>query len=119
MLRFVPFQDIFSYNVEQSRGDTHNMIVVVMREQGLNLQEAVDFVGALCKASIDRFEEDRQHVPSWGPETDRDVAIYIEGLQNWIVGSLHWSFETERYFGKCGACVKEERIVELLPASRQ
>jgi hypothetical protein len=37
--------DIFSYNVEQARGDTHNMICVVMREQGLSLQEAVDFVG--------------------------------------------------------------------------
>jgi hypothetical protein len=38
-------QDIFSYNVEQSRGDTHNMICVVMDEQGLDLQAAVDFVG--------------------------------------------------------------------------
>jgi hypothetical protein len=37
--------DIFSYNVEQSRGDTHNMICVVMQEQGLSVQEAYDFVG--------------------------------------------------------------------------
>jgi hypothetical protein len=38
-------QDIFSYNVEQARGDTHNMICVVMQEQALDLQTAVDFVG--------------------------------------------------------------------------
>ncbi|KAH7884778.1 isoprenoid synthase domain-containing protein [Phlebopus sp. FC_14] len=107
--------DIFSYNVEQSRRDTHNMIVVLMREQGLDLQSAVDYVGTLCKSSIQCFEENRAMLPSWGDELDRQVAIYVEGLQNWIVGSLHWSFDTERYFGKEGSQVKQRRFVELLP----
>ncbi|TFK33445.1 isoprenoid synthase domain-containing protein [Crucibulum laeve] len=107
--------DIFSFNVEQSRQDTHNMIPVVMRQKNLSLQEAVDFVGDYCKNSIERFETDRKSVPSWGPDVDKDVTIYIEGLQNWIVGSLHWSFDSERYFGKLGAQVKKHRIIELLP----
>ncbi|PPQ77980.1 hypothetical protein CVT25_015447 [Psilocybe cyanescens] len=107
--------DIFSYNVEQSKGDTHNMIPVVMNQEGIDLQEAVDFVGNMCKQSIDRFNEERRALPSWGPEVDRDVAIYVDGLANWIVGSLHWSFESERYFGKNGKQVKATRIVELLP----
>ena len=58
-----------------------------MHEKGLNLQEAVNFVGELCKKCIERFEHDRQHVPSWGPELDYQVEIYIDGLQNWIVGA--------------------------------
>ncbi|KAJ6588973.1 isoprenoid synthase domain-containing protein [Mycena capillaripes] len=107
--------DIFSYNVEQAKGDTHNMIPVVMHEQGLDLQAAVDFVGEMCKQSIDRFNEDRAQLPSWGPKIDRDVAVYVDGLANWIVGSLHWSFMSERYFGKKGAAVKASRVVELLP----
>ncbi|KAJ8487526.1 hypothetical protein ONZ45_g9641 [Pleurotus djamor] len=107
--------DIFSYNVEQSKGDTHNMIPVVMHEEGLDLQSAVDFVGQLCKQSIDRFNEDRANLPSWGPEIDRDVAIYVGGLADWIVGSLHWSFESERYFGKAGREIKKTRVVNLLP----
>ncbi|KAH9478347.1 Sesquiterpene synthase Agr1 [Psilocybe cubensis] len=107
--------DIFSYNVEQSKGDTHNMIPVVMNQEGIDLQEAVDFVGNMCKQSIDRFNEERRALPSWGPEIDRDVAIYVDGLANWIVGSLHWSFESERYFGKNGRQVKASRTVELLP----
>ncbi|EGO03766.1 hypothetical protein SERLA73DRAFT_175395 [Serpula lacrymans var. lacrymans S7.3] len=107
--------DIFSFNVEQSKGDTHNMIVVVMNEQGLDLQSSVDFVGDLCKQSIDRFNDDRDNLPSWGPEIDREVAIYVDGLANWIVGSLHWSFESERYFGKSGLDVKKNRIINLLP----
>ncbi|KAJ7666107.1 isoprenoid synthase domain-containing protein [Mycena polygramma] len=107
--------DIFSYNVEQAKGDTHNMIPVVMNEQGLDLQSAVDFVGEMCKQSIDRFNEDRAQLPSWGPKIDRDVAVYVDGLANWIVGSLHWSFMSERYFGKKGAQVKASRVVDLLP----
>lgn len=108
-------QDIFSYNVEQSKGDTHNMIPVVMHEEGLDLQSAVDFVGALCKQSIDRFVDCRANLPSWGPEIDRQVAVYVEGLADWIVGSLHWSFESERYFGKSGLEVKRNRVINLLP----
>ncbi|THU82031.1 terpenoid synthase [Dendrothele bispora CBS 962.96] len=107
--------DIFSYNVEQSRNDTHNMISVMMDQQGMSLQQAVDFVGDLCKQSIDRFEAARSCLPSWSSEVDRNVQIYVEGMQDWIVGSLHWSFDTERYFGKMGQEVKEKRIVALLP----
>jgi hypothetical protein len=108
-------QDIFSYNVEQSKGDTHNMIPVVMNEQGLDLQSAVDFVGDLCKQSIDRFNDDRMHLPSWGAKIDKDIGVYVNGLASWIVGSLHWSFESERYFGKNGKDVKASRVVNLLP----
>ncbi|KAG2369007.1 isoprenoid synthase domain-containing protein [Suillus spraguei] len=109
------YNDIFSYNVEQSRHDTHNMIVVLMREQSLNLQGAVDYIGRLCKACIQRFEDSRDILPSWGEELDRQVAIYIEGLQNWAVGSLHWSFDSTRYFGNNGHTIKQDRIIELLP----
>ena len=91
------------------------MIVVVMKQDGLDLQSAVDFVGQLCQQSIDRFIEERANLPSWGPEIDRQVDIYVDGLRDWIVGSLHWSFESERYFGKTGLEVKRSRIVNLLP----
>lgn len=91
------------------------MIVVVMMQEGLDLQSAVDFVGQLCKQSIDRFIEDRANLPSWGPEIDRQVDLYVDGLADWIVGSLHWSFESERYFAKSGLEVKKTRVVDLLP----
>ncbi|KAF5390807.1 hypothetical protein D9757_004424 [Collybiopsis confluens] len=108
--------DIFSFNVEQSKGDTHNMIPVIMNHHSLDLQSAVDFVGQLCKQSIDRFISDRAQLPSWGPEIDRQVQTYVDGLADWIVGSLHWSFESERYFGKNGRQVKEDRVINLLPS---
>ena len=95
------------------------MIVVLMHEQGLDLQGAVDYIAQLCKECIRRFEENRAILPSWGEEIDRQVAIYVDGLQNWIVGSLHWSFDTTRHFGKDGPAIKRDRIVKLLPKTPQ
>jgi hypothetical protein len=87
-------QDIFSYKVEHSKHDTHNMIAVLMHHHSLSLQSAVDFVGDLCKQSIDRFLEDREALkrcsPAWGKKIDAEVGVYVDGLANWIVGSLHW-----------------------------
>ncbi|KDR73677.1 hypothetical protein GALMADRAFT_72397 [Galerina marginata CBS 339.88] len=107
--------DIFSYNVEQSRGDTHNMIIILMKYHGLTLQGAVDYVGDLCAQTIDAFSENKRKLPSWGAEIDDVVVQYVQGLQDWIVGSLHWSFRTHRYFGAQGAEVKKHRLVKLLP----
>ncbi|KAI1797175.1 terpenoid synthase [Ganoderma leucocontextum] len=108
--------DLFSYNVEQARGDTHNMVQVVMHRHNLPLQAAVDYVGDLTNSSILRFEQDRRNLPSWGEKIDRDVALYVQGLQDWMVGALHWSFsDSARYFGSDGALVKQSRIVILRP----
>ena len=87
----------------------------MMHHHGMILQEAVDFVGDLCKKRIDHFIEDRARLPSWGLEIDAQVQSYAEGLADWIVGTLHWSFDSERYFGKKGLEIKKSRIVELAP----
>ena len=91
------------------------MIAIMMHHHGMTLQESVDFVGDLCKESIDRFNEDRARLPSWGPEIDAQVQVYVEGLADWIVGSLHWSFDSERYFGRKGGQIKNTLVVELAP----
>ncbi|KAG2129186.1 isoprenoid synthase domain-containing protein [Suillus bovinus] len=109
--------DIFSYNMEQSRGDVHwhNMVAVLMHERGLDLQGAIDYAGQMCQDAIQRFEYNRAMLPSWGAEVDRQVDIYVQGLQNIIVGPLHWQSKSARYFGKDGHAVKWDRVVKLLP----
>ena len=82
----------------------------------MTLQEAVEFVGDLCKKSFDRFNGDRARLPSWGPEIDAQVQAYVQGLADWIIGTLHWSFDCERYFGKRGLQVKKSGVVELVPS---
>lgn len=69
----------------------------------------------MCASSIDRFNSERKNLPSWGTAIDRDVATYVDGLADWIVGSLHWSFSSERYFGKDGAEIKRTRVLCLSP----
>jgi hypothetical protein len=86
-----------------------------MREQGLDLQGAVDYSGQLCKSAIQRFEDNHTILPSWGEEVDKQVAIYIQGMQDLIVATLHWSFNSARYFGKDELTVKQNRFIKLLP----
>ncbi|KAG1747767.1 isoprenoid synthase domain-containing protein [Suillus paluster] len=107
--------DIFSYNREQSHHSTHNLVAVLMIDQGLDLQGAIDRCAQLCKSATQRFDENLAILPSWGEEVDRQVAIYVQGLQSWMAGSLNWSFETARYFGKDVHTVKRDRHVKLLP----
>ena len=66
------------------------MVSVLMKQRKLGLQEAIDLVGDYCRACIDRFEHDRQRLPSWGPEVDNMIVQYVDGLQNWIVGKSDW-----------------------------
>lgn len=91
------------------------MIPIAMRTLGLNLQEAVDFVGDLCAAAMSRFLAAKRRLPSFdrGGRIDHEVALYTRGLEDWIIGSLHWSFESSRYFGKEGKGVKKRRVVKL------
>ncbi|KAG2364302.1 isoprenoid synthase domain-containing protein [Suillus spraguei] len=90
----------FFYNKEQSHHNTHNLVAVLMRNKGLDLQDAIDYCGRLCNISLQRFEENIAVLPSCGEEIDKEVPIYIQGLQNWITGPLQWSFVTACYFGK-------------------
>ncbi|KAG1852809.1 isoprenoid synthase domain-containing protein [Suillus subalutaceus] len=103
--------DIFSYNKEQSRGDAHwhNIVAVLMHDRGLDLQGAMDYAGQMCKDAIQRFETNRAILPSWEEEVDRQVAVYVEGLQNWIVGSLHWHLNSPAMLSR------RTRIIRLLP----
>ncbi|KAF8580575.1 hypothetical protein K439DRAFT_1648151 [Ramaria rubella] len=68
--------------VEQSRGDSCNIVVIVMGAHNLNLQSAID--GKIFHREVHSI--------------DKDIEGYILGLQDWIAGSL-WSFLSEKYFG--------------------
>ena len=103
--------------MEQSKGQSAcNLITVIMNQNNLDMQSAVDLVGAMCKEVFDRFMDLKHNkIPSWSPEVDEDVRIYVEGLADWMVGTLHWSFESERYLGKEAQKVRETLVVQLLP----
>jgi hypothetical protein len=91
------------------------MVVVVMKHHNLSLQQAIDYVGALCCRSIDRFLDLKARVPIWDDEkVNRDVQLYIGGLSDWIIGSTEFNFLTDRYFGNDGATVRKTRVVKIM-----
>ncbi|KIL67171.1 hypothetical protein M378DRAFT_74452 [Amanita muscaria Koide BX008] len=107
--------DIYSYNMEQGRGDgVHNLVDVLIRQHGHTLQGAVDHAGEMWRQTMEKFIEDEKRLPSWGPEIDDMVQKYVSGLRDWSVGSLYWSFRSHRYFGRDGQNVMKHRTIELI-----
>ncbi|KIJ41061.1 hypothetical protein M422DRAFT_255906 [Sphaerobolus stellatus SS14] len=91
--------DIFSFKVEYSRGDKHNMVAVMMERYKLNIQSSFDRVAALCIEAMKNYRECKAEFPSFGPEVDAQIEAYCYVMQSWMSGSLAWSFVTPRYLG--------------------
>ncbi|KDR78905.1 hypothetical protein GALMADRAFT_1278404 [Galerina marginata CBS 339.88] len=105
--------DIYSYDMEQSKGISgNNIVTVLMQENGTNLQETADYVGIRCSQFVDSYISAKKELP---PSLGADAARFIDSLGSWMVGNLVWSFETVRYFGPRHLEVKETGIVLLRP----
>lgn len=94
---------------------TNNVMSVLMRHKGLDLQGAADYVGVHFKGLIDAFLEAKRTLPSWDPKIDDQVAQYAMAMETWVIGNLNWSFETQRYFGHARHEIKRTRVVHLYP----
>jgi len=90
--------DVYSWNVEQSEGQTANMVTVLMNRNGMTIQEAVDFVAVEVSQRFKLYLESKSRLPaSW--LSDNHVRAYLTNLEDWVVGYITWSFESPRYFG--------------------
>lgn len=89
-----------------------------MKQFHLGVQDAIDKAGELSDEKIAEFVHVYSHwVPRWVGPVDLDVQKFIHGMAMCVSGVLHWSYESQRYFGKHGLRVKETRRVRLLPRS--
>ncbi|KAI0784430.1 terpenoid synthase [Abortiporus biennis] len=108
--------DLYSYNVEQSRGDEgHNLVTIVMQQLGLDIHDALRWISHLHDEIAAKFLEAWNHIPVYSGPLDFEVRRYTEGLGNWVRANDQWSFESERYFGKQGLVIQKNREVVLLP----
>ncbi|RWA13735.1 hypothetical protein EKO27_g1374 [Xylaria grammica] len=108
--------DVLSYNKEQAVGDDeHNIITVIMKQFDLNVQEAFDEAGKLSDMKMDRFYHLYHDLPQWIGPVSSDVRRLVEGMAQCVSGVMHWSYESQRYFGKRGLMVKKTRLMQLLP----
>jgi len=112
--------DIASYNLEQARGDdNHNIITIVMHHNKTDVQGAMDWVYNYHKELEAKFMDIYENkIPKFGEVVDAELAIYVDGLGNWVRASDQWGFESERYFGKRAPEIQKTRWVTLLPKER-
>ena len=92
-----------------------NIVTVIMKEKGLSLQQTIDFIGRDFQMIMDDFVADKESLPSFGEKTDENVHQFISALETWIVGNIHWSFSTKRYFGKEHDEVRRTLTIKLAP----
>ena len=91
----------------------HNLVTVIMAEYNLGVQDALNWLGTYNDGVISRFLSDLKQIPSWDPDTDRKVQMYIDGVGQWVRANDGWSYESERYYGDDGLMVRENRILKI------
>ncbi|KAI0773127.1 terpenoid synthase [Trametes elegans] len=94
------------------RPHSSNIITVLMNERRYTVQAAAHFAGNLVKDTIANFVVNETSLPIFG-DRDDDVRAYVQGLRDCIVGTLHWIYETDRYFGDTAEDVRSSGWVFL------
>ncbi|CAL3966789.1 unnamed protein product [Diplocarpon coronariae] len=105
--------DICSYNVEQSRGDAHNAVAVLMRDAALPVQDAIEAVARMYGEAATAFLREMDRAGAWDGAQTADVRAYVLGLANWVRGNFEMSFEVERY--RLGPEARRGEWIALLP----
>ncbi|KAJ0420838.1 pentalenene synthase [Aspergillus carlsbadensis] len=105
--------DVLSYHKEFEMGAIHN-IVIIFRERGLTQQEAYGEVDKLIQKRLRDWHLAMHQLPFYGEELDIQVQKFIQACQEVAVGNLHWSFATERYFGKENNVIRRTRQVKQI-----
>ena len=112
----IALKDIFSYNLEQLRGDDlHNIITCVMNEHHTDVNGAMLWVEDYLLGAAERFHAALAALPQWEEPLNSQVKEYCDGLGQWVRALDDWSFESERYFGNKALEIKKNRWMLLLP----
>ncbi|KAG8777125.1 hypothetical protein FRC12_000539 [Ceratobasidium sp. 428] len=105
--------DVYSFPVEYARGDTHNLVFVVMWNERLDLEGAISYVDQLTRKRLQEYVDAKAQLPSFGSKLDPQVAQYVQGLEYSFQGFNEWQFLTPRYFGADAGKVNETGIMDI------
>ena len=101
--------DIFSLDKEMQNHDFHNLVLVLQHEEDLALRAALLRAPAIHDEQVRHFCALERAAPSFGPELDRDVSRYLEGMRIWMRANHDWSLSTPRYHADLPATLGESR----------
>lgn len=90
-----------------------------MHHNKTDVQGAMDWVYNYHKELEAKFMDIYENkIPKFSEPVDSELAVYVDGLGNWVRASDQWGFESERYFGKKAPEIQKTRWVTLLPKER-
>jgi hypothetical protein len=90
-----------------------------MHQFNMDVQQAIDKAGEMSREKMETFSALYRQLPRWVGPVDLDVQRLVNGFEQCVSGTLHWSYESRRYFRSHGLEIKETRMVDLLPKSDQ
>lgn len=65
-----------------------------MVHHDMSLQDAIDHLVEKCPGKAELIQEILKTIPSFGDKVDRDVASYVQGVEDLIQATIHWYFMT-------------------------
>ncbi|KAK0437390.1 terpenoid synthase [Armillaria borealis] len=87
--------DPISYNKEQALEEyPHNIVICAMNERKCDLHDALSWMEDLYRSTRNQFLTLWTEIPSWVPETDAIVSLYLHGIANWVRANETWNFES-------------------------
>jgi len=86
-----------------------------MHELNTDVNKAMAWAANYHAKAEAKFLDGLKRVPSWGPEIDRQVEQYLNGIANWPRGNDCWDFESGRYLGSKGLEIQKTRQMPLIP----
>jgi len=99
--------------------DNHNIITIVMHHNKTNVQGTMDWVYNYHKELEAKWMDIYENkILKFSEVVDTELAIYMDGLGNWVWASDQWGFESERYFGKRALEIQKMHWVTLLLKER-
>ena len=88
--------DVFSSSKELDT-DPFNLVRVYRVHEGLSESAALLKAVERVNQEAARFRALERSLPSFGPETDRDLARYVDGIKIWLRGHIDYSLNSSRY----------------------
>lgn len=86
--------DIYSVDREIAHGQTANLVVLLMKSEGLAPRAALDRAIEICNAEMAAFVALESHLDALG---SAQADAYASVMSIWIRGSLDWHAESDRY----------------------
>jgi len=88
--------DIFTYEKELAQGEVHNLIMVLMRTEGLSVRGALARARSIHDEEVRSFLRLQARVRNAVPD-DEATEHRLAHLRFWLRGHLHWALVNGRY----------------------